>query len=93
MIFLNPILGFSQEDFNWENKIPAITPIADSLLIEDAVVISYIEKRKIEPRKSYISTIITLRKKIKILTDQGIQEHSFFRIKQSSNMEIEIVNA
>ncbi len=70
-----------------------MTPVPDSLSHEDAIIISYLEKRKINKEKSYINTTITIRKKIKILTKQGILEHSFFRIKQSEDMIIEILDA
>lgn len=92
-LILNPALSFGQKDFDWENKIPTLTQIPDSLLDEDAVIINYSEKRLIIEEKSYINTIITLRKKIKILTTTGIQDHSFFRIQQSPDMTIETLDA
>ncbi len=93
LLGLSPAISFGQHDFNWENKIPIISPIPDSLIAEDAVILLQTENRKIVKEKSHISTVITLRKKIKILTEEGIKAHSFFRIKQSSDMEIEILDA
>lgn len=93
IILLLPLLSFGQKDFNWENKIPVMSPIPDSLSTSNAVVISYFETRKIEKEKSFINTNITIRKKIKLLTKQGIKEHSFFRIKQSKDMIVEILDA
>ena len=93
LILFFPVMGLGQNDFNWENKIPIMAEIPDTLSHEDAVVISASEHRKISTEKSYINTAITLRKKIKILTKKGIQEHSFFRIKQSPDMTIEVLDA